>query len=68
MKALSVVVFVLASIGAGAVIVSIMGSGPCTPPPCTEANAWKTCQQSCNGPDSYQCIPDGEGGWKCGNP
>lgn len=47
----------LGGIGAGLWLVSIMGSGPCEPPPCgtTAADVGKTCLASCNGPEGYTC-------------
>lgn len=47
----------LGGIGAGLWLVSIMGSGPCEPPPCgtTAEDVGKTCLASCNGPEGYTC-------------
>lgn len=53
MKALWILVCALGVLGMTAVVVSIMGSGPCTAPPCTQAGA--KCQQQCNGPETYCC-------------
>ena len=55
MKATWVLVCALGVLGAGAAVVSIMGSGPCTPPPCTAETEDEFCQRSCNGPKTYCC-------------
>ena len=44
----------LGAIGAGFWLVSIMGSGPCEPPPCGEILG-ETCQKTCNGTGTYTC-------------
>lgn len=61
MKAVSLVVFALAFFGTAAAVLSIMGSGPCTPPPCAEGQQF--CRQTCNGTETFCCKSDGT----CGN-
>jgi len=55
MKALWILVCSLGVLGTGAMVVSIMGSGPCTPPPCTSETEGEFCQDSCNGPKTFCC-------------
>jgi hypothetical protein len=54
MRAIGVLLVSLGAIGAGFWLVSIMGSGPCEPPPCG-STVGEPCQQTCNGTGTYTC-------------
>lgn len=54
MRAMSVIIVGLGTVVAGFWLVSIMGSGPCEPPPCGDV-VGEACQQTCNGPLTFSC-------------
>jgi len=58
------VVVGLGAIGVGFWLVSIMGSGPCEPPPCTSGTGF--CQETCNGPENLCCKESGDD-FECGS-
>jgi hypothetical protein len=54
MRSIGLLLVSLGAIGASFWLVSIMGSGPCEPPPCGDV-LLETCQQTCNGPETFTC-------------